>query len=85
MHSEQAQAFGRWQAAQKQLHALERAIADAKQDHRVAAAPGPAPKLLARAHQLRLEVDALFPAAMRELVEQVSTLKARRVRLDDLR
>lgn len=81
---ESTRAFERWQAAQRQLHMLERQIRDGAAQHR-AAGPHASDELRVQAQRLQLEVDALFPAAMKELEEQVSALKARRPRLEDLR
>lgn len=77
-------AFNRWQEAQRQLHALEREILEKARDHRSGKGPYASDDLVARAHDLRLEVDALFPAAMNELEDQVRRIKSRRPRLGDL-
>lgn len=76
--------FDRWQGAQRQLHALEREILDKAREHRSGRGPGVPDDLLARTHELRLEVDALFPAAMNDLEDQVRRIKSRRPRLGDL-
>lgn len=75
--------FDRWQEAQRQLHALEREILVMAREHRSRRGPGVPDDLLTRAHELRLEVDALFPAAMQDLEDQVRRVKSRRTRLAD--
>lgn len=75
--------FEKWQEAQRQLHALEREILVLAREHRSRRGTGVPDDLVARAQALRLEVDALFPAAMQELEDQVRRLKSRRPTLAD--
>ena len=76
--------FDRWRDAQRQLHGLERQVRDLEREHRSRrGAPVPA-GLVARMHELRLEVDSLFPAAMKELEARVCEVKSRRPKLGDL-
>lgn len=77
--------FERWQEAQRQLHALEREILEMAREHRSRRGPGVPDDLVQRAQELRLEVDALFPAAMQDLEDQVSRIKSRRQKLAEVR
>jgi septation ring formation regulator EzrA len=77
--------FERWQEAQRQLHSLEREILEIAREHRSRRGPGVPDDLVQRAQELRLEVDALFPAAMQDLEDQVSRIKSRRQKLADVR
>jgi len=76
--------FEAWQHAQRQLHALERQLAQAARDAANGIGSGVPRDLAEQARALRLEVDALFPAAMKELEERVRALQARRPTLGDL-
>lgn len=76
--------FDRWQEAQRRLHALEREIQGRAREHKSVRGTGIPDDLLARTRELHLEVDALFPAAMHDLEDQVRRTMARRPRLGDL-
>ncbi|MBK0394895.1 hypothetical protein [Ramlibacter algicola] len=76
--------FDKWREAQRQLHALERQVRDFEREHKSRRGPQVPERLVARLQELRLEVDSLFPAAMKELEERVSEVKSRRPKLGEL-
>jgi hypothetical protein len=77
-------AFTQWQILQKELHELERRIAQEPSKSRGGrawkAATG---HLQEQAAALRERVDSLFPAAMHELEAEVARLSAQRHRLQN--
>lgn len=74
-------AFEKWQARQRELHALEARIAEAALDGGKDAGKGSAADLGRRAQALREEVERLFPLAMEELEANVQRIKDCRPRL----
>lgn len=82
--ADETSAFENWQKLQKELHELERRIAQETSPGRGRRSWATAPsRLQEQAVELRRQVDALFPDAMKQLEDEVARLSARRHRLQD--